>query len=92
MSNVVKVKRLNKTLNIDEGRLDSYLLDGYDQIDEQGNIVTRATGGRNVSLTEFNKVLTEKDTLVAENDKLKSENGKLKAENSKLKKSEPAEK
>lgn len=92
MSNVVKVKRLNKTLNIDEGRLDSYLLDGYDQIDEQGNIVTRATGGRNVSLTEFNKVLTENDVLVAENDKLKSENGKLKAENSKLKKSEPTEK
>lgn len=59
MSNVVKVKRLNKTLNIDEGRLDSYLLDGYDQIDEEGNIITRATGGRNVSLAEFNKVLDE---------------------------------
>ncbi len=92
MSNVVKVKRLNKTLNIDEGRLDSYLLDGYDQIDEAGNIITRATGGRNVSLAEFNGVLAEKDALVVENDKLKSENSKLKAENSKLKKSEPAEK
>ncbi|MEK4003020.1 hypothetical protein MHI59_29715 [Bacillus sp. FSL K6-2822] len=92
MSNVVKVKRLNKTLNIDEGRLNSYLLDGYDQIDEAGNIITRATGGRNVSLAEFNGVLTEKDALVAENEKLKSENSKLKAENSKLKKSEPAEK
>ncbi|MED4447441.1 hypothetical protein [Bacillus thuringiensis] len=92
MSNVVKVKRLNKTLNIDEGRLDSYLLDGYDQIDEDGNIIARATGGRNVSLAEFNGVLAEKDALVAENDKLKSENSKLKAENSKLKKSEPAEK
>ncbi|MED1403867.1 hypothetical protein P4U07_13695 [Bacillus mycoides] len=92
MSNVVKVKRLNKTLNIDEGRLDSYLLDGYDQIDEAGNIITRATGGRNVSLAEFNGVLAEKDELVAENEKLKSENSKLKAENSKLKKSEPAEK
>ncbi|EJQ55097.1 hypothetical protein [Bacillus mycoides] len=92
MSNVVKVKRLNKTLNIDEGRLDSYLLDGYDQIDEEGNIITRATGGRNVSLAELNAVLAEKDLLVTENDKLKSENSKLKAENSKLKKSEPAEK
>ncbi|EOP10447.1 hypothetical protein [Bacillus cereus] len=92
MSNVVKVKRLNKTLNIDEGRLDSYLLDGYDQIDEEGNIITRATGGRNVSLAELNAVLAEKDLLVIENDKLKSENSKLKAENSKLKKSEPAEK
>jgi hypothetical protein len=92
MSNVVKVKRLNKTLNIDEGRLDSYLLDGYDQIDEQGNIITRATGGRNVSLAELNAVLSEKDALVAENEKLKSENSKLKAENSKLKKSESTEK
>ncbi|MBJ8031448.1 hypothetical protein [Bacillus cereus group sp. N21] len=92
MSNVVKVKRLNKTLHIGEGRLTSYLLDGYDQIDEEGNIITRATGGRNVSLAEFNGVLAEKDALVAENEKLKSENSKLKAENSKLKKSEPAEK
>ncbi|MBJ8031416.1 hypothetical protein [Bacillus cereus group sp. N21] len=92
MSNVVKVKRLNKTLNIDEGRLDSYLLDGYDQINEDGTIITRATGGRNVSLAEFNNILAEKDELVAENEKLKSENSKLKAENSKLKKSEPAEK
>ncbi|WP_018767712.1 hypothetical protein [Bacillus sp. 105MF] len=92
MSNVVKVKRLNKTLNIDEGRLDSYLLDGYDQIDEEGTIITRATGGRNVSLAEYNGVLTEKDALMVENEKLKSENSKLKAENSKLKKSDPADK
>ncbi|MDM5436169.1 hypothetical protein QUG28_26185 [Bacillus hominis] len=92
MSNVVKVKRLNKTLNIDKGRLDSYLLDGYDQIDEDGTIITHATGGRNVSLAELNGVLAEKDALVEENDKLKSENSKLKAENSKLKKSELAEK
>ncbi|MEN1938971.1 hypothetical protein AAIE21_26460 [Paenibacillus sp. 102] len=80
MSNVVKVKRLNKTLNIDEGRLDSYLRDGYDQIDEQGNIVTRATGGRDVSLAEFNKVLDENDQLKEENKKLKSEVSKLKKE------------
>ncbi|HEK9103324.1 TPA: hypothetical protein SUB30_004798 [Bacillus pseudomycoides] len=80
MSNVVKVKRLNKTLNIDEGRLDSYLLDGYDEIDEQGNIITRATGGRDVSLAEFNKVLDENDQLKEENKKLKSEVSKLKKE------------
>ncbi|HDR8155545.1 TPA: hypothetical protein QC057_004574 [Bacillus cereus] len=80
MSNVVKVKRLNKTLNIDKDRLASYLLDGYDQIDEEGNIVTRATGGRNVSLAEYNKVLDEKDDLEKENKKLKSEVAKLKKE------------
>ncbi|PEP21703.1 hypothetical protein CN566_28280 [Bacillus wiedmannii] len=80
MSNVVKVKRLNKTLNIDEGRLESYLRDGYDQIDEQGNIVTRATGGREVSLAEHNKALDENDHLKEENKKLKSEVTKLKKE------------
>ncbi|HFR4157312.1 MULTISPECIES: hypothetical protein [Bacillus cereus group] len=80
MSNVVKVKRLNKTLNIDKGRLASYLLDGYDQIDEEGNIITRATGGRNVSLAEYNKVLDEKDEFEKENKKLKSEVAKLKKE------------
>ncbi|PEV02215.1 hypothetical protein CN417_28810 [Bacillus thuringiensis] len=80
MSNVVKVKRLNKTLNIDEGRLDSYLLDGYDQIDEEGNIITRATGGRNVSLAEYNKVLDANDELEKENKKFKSELAKLKKE------------
>ena len=80
MSNLVKVKRLNKTLNIDEGRLDSYLLDGYDQIDEEGNVITRATGGRNVSLVEYNKALDEKDELEKENKKLKSEVAKLKKE------------
>ncbi|PEV23134.1 hypothetical protein CN419_28040 [Bacillus cereus] len=78
MSNVVKVKRLNKTLNIDKGRLASYLLEGYDQIDEEGNIITRATGGRNVSLAEYNKVLDEKDEFEKENKKLKSEVAKLK--------------
>ncbi|MES5869193.1 hypothetical protein [Bacillus cereus group sp. RP32] len=80
MSNLVKVKRLNKTLNIDEGRLDSYLLDGYDQIDEEGNVITRATGGRNVSLAEYNKALDENDHLKEENKKLKSEVSKLKKE------------
>ena len=79
MSNVVKVKKLNKTLHIDEGRLDSYLLDGYDQIEEDGTVVKRATGGRMVPLTEFN-------SAVDENEKLKVENGKLKSEIAKLKK------
>ncbi|WP_029625967.1 hypothetical protein [Streptococcus sobrinus] len=78
MSNVVKVKRFNKTLNIDKDRLSSYLLDGYDQIDEEGNIITRATGGRNVSLAEFNKVVEENEQLKDENKKLKSEVAKLK--------------
>ncbi|MED1012135.1 hypothetical protein [Bacillus mycoides] len=78
MSNVVKVKRLNKTLNIDKDRLDSYLLDGYDQIDEAGEIITRATGGRTIPLMEFNAVVDETEKLKVENSKLKSEIAKLK--------------
>ncbi|PEB52451.1 hypothetical protein COO03_11725 [Bacillus sp. AFS098217] len=82
MSNVVKVQKLNKTLHIDEGRLDSYLADGYDQIEEDGTIIKRATGGRNVSLAEFNQVVDENEKLKVENSKLKSEIAKLKKESS----------
>ena len=81
MSNVVKVKNLNKTLHIDEGRLSSYLRNGYDQIDEvTEEIIKRATGGRTVSLAEFNNVVDENEKLKAENSKLKSEVAKLKKE------------
>ncbi|PUV93935.1 MULTISPECIES: hypothetical protein [Bacteria] len=72
MSNVVKVKRLNKTLNIDKDRLDSYLLDGFDQINEEGKVIKRATGGRSVSLAEHNKALDKIEELEAELAELKA--------------------
>ncbi|MEK4809063.1 hypothetical protein [Bacillus sp. EU53] len=66
MSNTVKVKRLNKVLNIDKDFLPSYLNDGYDQINDEGKIIKRATGGRNISVAEHNKALDKIDELEAE--------------------------
>jgi hypothetical protein len=72
MSNTVKVKRLNKVLNIDKDFLPSYLNDGFDQIDDEGKILKRATGGRNISVQEYNQALDKIDALEAELAELKA--------------------
>ena len=66
MSNTVKVKRLNKVLNIEKDFLATYLNDGYDQINDEGKIIKRATGGRNISVAAHNKALDKIDELEAE--------------------------
>ncbi|HHX7185535.1 hypothetical protein PDJ82_25400 [Bacillus cereus group sp. TH43LC] len=66
MSNTVKVKRLNKVLNIDKDFLPSYLNDGFDQINDEGKIIKRATGGRNISVQEYNQALDKIDELEEE--------------------------
>ncbi|MGN4578383.1 hypothetical protein [Bacillus paranthracis] len=66
MSNTVKVKRLNKVLNIDKDFLPSYLNDGFDQINDDGKIIKRATGGRNISVQEYNQALDKIDELEEE--------------------------
>ncbi|MBK5474340.1 hypothetical protein JFU54_28565 [Bacillus sp. TH19] len=72
MSNTVKVKRLNKVLNIDKDFLTSYLNDGFDQINDEGKILKRATGGRNISVQEYNQTLDKIDELEAEIAELKA--------------------
>ncbi|PFN76378.1 hypothetical protein [Bacillus cereus] len=72
MSNTVKVKRLNKVLNIDKDFLASYLNDGFDQINDEGKIIKRATGGRNISVQEYNQTLDKIDALEAEIAELKA--------------------
>ncbi|MBG0964170.1 hypothetical protein [Bacillus sp. SRB1LM] len=72
MSNTVKVKRLNKVLNIDKDFLASYLNDGFDQINDEGKIIKRATGGRNISVQEYNQALDKIDALKEENAELKA--------------------
>ncbi|MGE8057366.1 hypothetical protein ACQKOD_26480 [Bacillus mycoides] len=72
MSNTVKVKRLNKVLNIDKDFLPSYLNDGFDQINEEGEILKRSTGGRNISVQEYNQALDKIDALEAEIAELKA--------------------
>ncbi|PEI49941.1 hypothetical protein [Bacillus toyonensis] len=72
MSNTVKVKRLNKVLNIEKDFLVTYLNDGYDQINDEGKIIKRATGGRNISVAEHNKALDKIEELEAEITDLKA--------------------
>jgi cell shape-determining protein MreC len=51
------VRKENRQLTVQDDVVESYLAEGYDQIDLEGNVVKRATGGRMVPLAEFNKVL-----------------------------------
>ncbi|APB37976.1 hypothetical protein [Heyndrickxia coagulans] len=53
----IRVRKENRVLTIPETRLHVYLQDGYDQIDDVGNVIKRATGGRMVSLAEYNRLL-----------------------------------
>ncbi|SIR95475.1 hypothetical protein SAMN05878494_5398 [Bacillus cereus] len=66
MSNTVKVQRLNKVLHIEKDFLPSYLNDGFNQITEEGKVIKRATGGRNVTLGEYNKALDRIEELEKE--------------------------
>lgn len=76
----VMVRKNNKVLNVDDTRLESLLEQGFDQINKNGKVIERATGGKNVTLKEFNNLLDEKEKLVEEVAKLKLENKKLKTE------------
>lgn len=55
----VKVKKDNKVLYVPEERLSYYLREGYDQINDQGEVVKRATSGRMVPIAEYNRVVEE---------------------------------
>ncbi len=90
----VNVKKGNRLLTIDEGRLEAYLKQGYDQVGERGNVVKRATGGKSVSIGEYNKLLDKLSDAKSsdELERLKEENKKLKSENTKLKKEADAAK
>lgn len=72
MSETVKIRKKNRVLQVSEGRLAGFLNQGYDQIDEDGNVVKRATGGRTVSLPEYNKVVEELETANAELEALRA--------------------
>ena len=67
------VKRRNKVLKIDDRSLKSYLAQGYDEITEDGKVLTLATGGRSVSVGELNAALTEIEKLKLEIASLKEE-------------------
>ncbi|WP_054634823.1 hypothetical protein [Thalassobacillus sp. C254] len=81
-----KVKKGNRTLKVSDTSVENYLKQGYDQIDEKGKIVKRATGGKTIAAEEYNKLLDKLNTSEEEQFKLEEDNKKLKAEIAKLKK------
>lgn len=77
MSRSVKIRKKNRILHVEAGRLVGFLSQGYDQIDEEGNVVKRATGGRTVSLPEYNKVIDENEALIAKVKELEAASKKV---------------
>jgi len=60
---MAKLRKANRLIEVPERHDKSYLLRGYDQINEKGEVVKRATGGRTVSLGEYNKVVEKLEAL-----------------------------
>lgn len=60
---MARLKKSNRVVDVKDEFADSYLKRGYDQIDDKGNVVKHATGGRTVSLPEYNKVVDENARL-----------------------------
>lgn len=90
--NRAKVKKRNRVLIVDKYEVDSYLKQGYEEVDvNTGEVIQRATGGRTVSLAEHNKVLDELESLksnqenTVELDQVLTENEELKKEVTSLK-------
>lgn len=75
----VKVRKENRVLHVPEGRVDKFLKQGYDQIDQAGKVVKRATGGRMVTLQEFNKLVDENERLKKQIELSKLSGDELKA-------------
>ena len=71
------MRKGNRVIHVDEGRVDSFLAQGYDQVNEKGEIVKRATGGRTVNIAEYNAVVEELEALKKENATLKAKIAKL---------------
>ncbi|MCY8345042.1 hypothetical protein MOC74_06100 [Bacillus haynesii] len=63
---MAKVKKHNRVLKVADAAVPGYLKRGYDQVDESGKVVQRATGGRTVALSEHNKALDEIENLKAQ--------------------------
>lgn len=72
------VKKENRVIDILETDKDYYLSEGYDVIDEAGNVIEAATGGKTFTAAEYNVVVAEKEKLVEQVKKLKAELKKLK--------------
>lgn len=82
----MKAIKENKVYTINETEKSYYISQGYDIVNDDGEIESYGAG-KSVSYEEYRKVKDKLDLLETENEKLKEENKKLKAENKELKKS-----
>ena len=63
---MAQVKKKNRVLTVSAEEVPRFLKRGYDQVDEKGKVIQRATGGRMVPLHEHNKALQEIERLKKE--------------------------
>ncbi|EOU1577598.1 hypothetical protein [Clostridium perfringens] len=82
----MKAIKENKVYTITESEQNFYKQQGYDIVNDEGEVIERGAG-KSISYEEYIKLKDENYTLKQENEKLKEENKKLKAENKELKKS-----
>lgn len=69
---ILFVKSGNKIYQTNAFDLPNYLKEGFDQVDETGKkIIKRATGGKTITIQQYNKALDQIDKLKAEIEKLK---------------------
>lgn len=73
MSNIIQIQKGNRVLTIPVTQKESYLSQGYNMIDQSGNVIEYATSGATVSVAEYQKVLQENEKLKAENHKLRQQ-------------------
>lgn len=74
---MVTVKKGNVELNVDETEVTRFLANGYDQLGDNGRVVKQATGGKTVSVEEYNRLLAENVELKK---KLAEKSGKKKSD------------
>lgn len=82
---MAKVRKKNRILTVNDQAVASYLKEGYDEIDNKGKVIKAATGGKTVTLGEFNKVNAALQDLSKKHDELTLEHEELKKENTALK-------
>ncbi|TAN69156.1 hypothetical protein WS9_003805 [Paraclostridium sordellii 8483] len=80
----MKAIKENKVYTITESEQSFYKQQGYDIVNDEGEVIERGAG-KSISYEEYLKLKDELDPLKDENQTLKQENEKLKEENKKLK-------
>lgn len=82
----MKAIKQNKVYTITETEKSYYIAQGYDILDDEGELLSYGAG-KSVSYDKYRELEDQLNLLKEENEKLKEENKKLKAENKELKKS-----